>query len=236
MDEPSELRPKNTDGYLDTAFVNVPSTAEGLDTGAIFQYVRNNEFRTGQKLLLYLGIETPVAADGNFLTEVQLKPWWARANQEFRQAYGGNGQPGNGGGTGLPIDRLVFGAGSVVGQGLSDNRYVWLPSPKINLVSEYAAAPPTPALAGHVNSHYVDDVWTFALPDPSTISAKFGAGQSASRWIPIPYTAYGYALGFTFARTYDDPDGDPVAVNINLTWISLGYDGVPRISPSQFIE
>lgn len=229
----SDIQPRNNQGNLDISFVDVPSTAQGLDTGRVFQLTANNAFRMGQQLILWLGVSNPVFGEGgaaNFISRVQIKPWWARPNTEFRQAFGGDGGVGSAGAE--PIDRVVFGEGPL--GNLLDNRNVWIPSPKRLDITEFQTPPPPASPARHSDSLLVQDLWTMDLQDPTdpNYSGKFGADQVVARWVPIFYPAFGYALGITYDVTEDNPDGDAVTLRVSLSWTQGTFGGPGRIEES----
>lgn len=221
---PKPLDP--TINALDLSFTSVG--VDGLD-GSITPVTRNNEFRTGQQLLLYLGLELRTAADGNYITQVQLKPWWAREAQEQRQAFGAAGQPFGepGADQGTALDVQVFGAGPL-GNRLANNRYVWIPSQKQINITQFQTPPPPAAPDRNSFSLFVDDVWVFDLPDPATVAGDFGAEQSPARFVTFRYPAYGYALGFTADVVLNDPDGDALAPQVSLSWQQLATDTALR--------
>lgn len=223
----SDIQPRGSTGVLDVGFQTIGGAAAGLDDGVIQQVTQNNVFRLGQQIFFWLGIANPDVG-GNFLTRLRLKPWWARPNGEYRQAFGGSGSVGSVGA--LPIDRQVFGAGAL-GGGLDDNRYVWMPSPKRLDQTPYGTPPPAASPAQHSDSIMLDDLWTIDMPAPTnaTYAAKFVAPQVISRWVPILYPAFGYALGFTFEMVTSV--GPPVPLNVSLSWAS-GTFGSGRIQES----
>lgn len=219
-------KPLADNGNLDLSFTSI--SAGGLD-GDITPVTLNNSFRTGQQLLLYLGIQLRTAGDGNFITQLRLQPWWARAAQEKRQAFGGNGLPSGepGDDQGVPLDVTVFGAGPL-GNRLANNRYVWIPSQKIIDVTQFQTPPPPAAPPRKSLSLFVDDVWTFDLPDPATVAGDFGADQDPALWKTFFYPAYGYALGFSAEVDLNDPDGETLAPLVSVSWQQLATDAPQR--------
>lgn len=231
----SDVLPRNAQGLLDCVnFTQLPLSAQGLDSGQIFQVTPNNSFRLGQQVLFWLGIANP--ADPNteqFITRIQIKPWWARNNNEFRQAFGGDGSPGSTAPV-VPYDTQVFGGGPV-GGGLLDNRFVWVPSQKRLDLTEFLPGPsPPPSPARHSDSLFLQDLWTMDLQSPldPAYTGKFVAPQVASRWISNLYPALGYALGFTFEATYNDAGQPDVAPLFNLSWVTGTFGGDSRIQES----
>lgn len=210
----SDIQPRDERGVLATGFVELDSTAgdAGVDNSVIQAVTPTNVFRLGQQVFFWLGIAAPLV-EGNYLSRVRLKPWWARPNVEYRQAYGGTGQPGSD--AVPPVDRLTFGAPS-----LDDNRYVWMPSPKRLDVTPFQTPPPPASPVRNSDSVFLDDIWTFDMPDPTdaTYAGKFTASQTVSRWVTILYPAFGYALGFTYEATLNDPEGADVPVSVSLNW------------------
>lgn len=230
----SDIQPRDSGGTLTVAFQTVPSSASGLDTGVIAPWTQNNVFRLGQQVLFWLGIANPLDENDNYLTRVRLKPWWARPNMEFRQAFGGSGTPSGvpGAAQTVPVDRLVFGNGALANP-LQDNRYVYMPSPKRLDQTPYGTSPPAVSPAGHSDSILLDDLWTVDMPDPNdaVYAAKFGATQVISIWKPILYPALGYALGFTYeVETANAQVADP-PLQISLSW-TQGTWGGGRIEES----
>jgi hypothetical protein len=228
----SDIQPRDNTGTLFARPRAIPPTAEGLETGVIWQVTPNNAFRLGQQIFFWLEIQNPGAGgeqDFNYISMLRLKLWWARPNQEFRQVFGGSGAVGDRGT--VNVDLRVFGAGAAADP-LTDNRRVWVPSPKRLDVTEYGTAPPDLPPPGNSDSLLLDDCWTVNLLDPTTIAAKFGPDQVVSQTKPILYPAIGYALGFTYEVEYANPDGAPVPfIPIGLTW-AQGTFGSGRISES----
>ena len=222
-----EPRPLDSQSKLDLSFSGV-STVGGLD-GEITAMTLNNSFRTGQQLFLCVGLQLNTADDGNYITQVRLKPWWARAAQEKRQAFGGNGTVSGAPGVaqGIPLDRQVFGDGPLADP-LQNNRYVWIPSPKYIDVTQFQTPPPPAAPPRNSYSLFVDDVWVWDLPDPATVAANFGADQDPARWQQFEYPAYGYALGFTAEADFVNPDGDDVPLRVSLSWQQLATNRPKR--------
>lgn len=223
----SDVQPRNTNGNLTVAFQTVPATATGLMNGLIAPWTQNNVFRMGQQVWFWLGIANVPTVGQNYLTRVRLKPWWARPNMEYRQAFGGSGLPSGapGNNQGLPIDRVVFGNGAQANP-LTDNRYVWMPSPKRLDQTPFGTAPPALPPAGHSDSILLDDIWTVDMPDPTdaTYAAKFVAPQIISVWKPILYPAFGYALGFTY-EIEQAIEGDALPLQISLSWVQGAWGG-----------
>lgn len=233
----SDVQPRSLQGNLDLSFTTINQVSidpNGLDAGVIQQVTDNNVFRLGQQIFFWLGIANPGVGDGeisNFLTRVRLKPWWARPASEFRQAYGGSGQPSppsEESAAGLPIDRTVFGTGTQP-RAADDNRYVWIPSTKKADTTPFGTAPPPVAPAQHSDSIILDDIWTIDMPSPVGVtSGKFGTGQQMSRWVSILYPAFGYALGFTAETTFENPGGQYVPLSISLQWSIGTFGGAGR--------
>jgi hypothetical protein len=232
----SDILPKNNFGRLNLGFTQLTSGTD-LDAQTIQQVTPNNSFRLGQQVYFWLGLWNEIATiegvddSENWVTRARIKLWWARPASEFRQPGGGNGQPGAAGW--LPIDTQVFG-----GTQLLDNRYVWTPSPKRLDVTEYDTAPPDLPPPRNSDSVLLDDCWTVDLYDPSDplIVARFPPPQVVSRWLPILYPAFGYALGFTAQLEFDrEPFPDQVATPIlrySLQWSQGTFGGGARISES----
>jgi hypothetical protein len=201
----SDLQPRDDRGILaNLPFVTIPPLSGGIETGTIFQATPNNAFRLGQQVIFWLGVANPPdAQDGNYMTELRLKPWWARNNMEYRQAGARNGSYQSAAAY-LPIDQQVF-----EGTALANNRYVWVPGQKRLDVTEYDSPPPTAALPRTSDSLMLEDVWKIQLEDPTdaTYAANFQTGQIPSRWLPIFYPAQGYALGFTWEAEYESAQG-----------------------------
>lgn len=231
----SDIQPRNNNGDLSVAFQSVPGTALGIDNGVIAPWTQNNVFRMGQQIFFWLGIANPADPEsGNFFTRVRLKPWWARPNTEYRQAFGGNGIPSGAPGANqvLPIDRRVFGVGPLANP-LLDNRYVWMPSPKRLDVTPFQTPPPPAAPVRNSDSVMLDDIWTVDMPAPTdaAYAAKFVAPQVISRWVPILYPAFGYALGFTYEVEVDNVQAPVPGLQISLSW-TQGAWGAGRIEES----
>lgn len=204
----------------------------GLDSGVIFQVTPNNSFRLGQQVIFWLGVANPLGGDdGNqFVSRLRLKLWWARNNNEFRQAFGGSGAPGD---TGVvPYDTQVFGGGP--NAGLPDNRYVWVPSQKRLDITEFQTPPPPASPPRHSDSLLLQDLWTMDLQSPldAIYTAKFTAPQLPSRWMSILIPAMGYALGFTFEAVYGNTQVPDIAPLINLSWVVGTFGGDSRIQES----
>jgi len=215
----SELKPKNALGRLDIGFQSISTSAQGVDSGQIQQVTPNNCFRLGQQIIFCIGIANTIqTAEGltdNFISRIQLKPWWARPNTEYRQAGAANGSYGSADQWHI-IDNQVFLPGPL--SGLVNNRYVWMPSPKRLDITEYQTPnPPDASPARNSDSLMLDDLWTFDLQDPNdaTYANQFPAPQVPSRWATFFYPAMGYALGFTYDITPSVPLDPGVVVNPN---------------------
>lgn len=236
-----ELQPTNAQGQLDLSFRELESTMFGdLDAARIQQVTPNNSFRLGQQVYFWLGIQNPVATiegvpgSENWATRLRLKLWWARPAREYRQPGGGSGDQGASGF--LPIDRQVYGPGPLVDP-LEDNRYVWTPSPKRLDITQFDTPPPPVPPARNSDSLLLDDCWTLDLYDPTSpaLQAKFPPPQAVTRWAPILYPAFGFALGFTGQVEYSRTPGAQVAVPdvlYSLTWSVGTFGGGARISES----
>lgn len=245
----SEFQPKNVRGQLGggldpltglqassptIGFTELPLTALGLDLGTIFQVTPNNSFRLGQQIFFYLGVYYPPVGQ-TYISKLRLKPWWARQNMEFRQAFGSPGGEYNvaGPATGLPVDREVFGLGP--GNGLPNNHYVWVPSPKRLDVTPFDTPPPSVPPARHSDSLLLDDLWTLELQDPANVQFKvlFFPPQVPSRWASILYPAMGYALGFTYEIEIEGQKPEfPLRVWVSLQWSTGTFGGDSRIQES----
>lgn len=214
-----EVHPLTQQGNLDLSFQDLGAQSEGLETGAINQLATLNDYREGQQLIFWLGVNnrifegTTSPGDDNWITRLRLKPWWARPAREYRV-------PGNP--TFNALDTAVFGGGPT--GGVNNNRYVWIPSAKRLDVTEYGAAPPPIAPVRHSDSIFLDDLWTFdSFRDPTDAAyqAQFPAPQLVSRWAVFTYPAMGYALGFTWEATFNQAPGGDVprpTPFISLTW------------------
>ncbi len=219
-----EVRPRNGLGQLDIDFRLLTVASRGLDGGTIAQVTPYNSFRLGQQIFWWLGVANPVETipdvqvSENWITRIQLKPWWARPNVERRQAGASNKLsptiP-----RWLPIDQETFNSTTDV-----DNRYVWMPSPKRLDITEYQTPPPTASPPRHSDSLLVDDLWTMDLQDPNdpTYQSKFGPDQIVSRWAAFLYPAMGYGLGFTWEyETAFEPE--PLVIATPSPLISLSW-------------
>jgi hypothetical protein len=195
-----------------------------IDRAFIAQVTPLNSFRLGQQIFFWLGVQTP----GQILEPGQnpvplrarLKLWWARPNKEFRT-------PGDGGW--LAIDSATFGNGPsyLTPNGpradQTNNRYVWIPSPKRNDITPYQTAPPSPTPFPNSDSLLLDDCLLLDLPEPTdpTNIANFPFPQRVSRWASFFYPAMGYALGMTY-DIIDPVTGASVPtlgnLTISLTW------------------
>lgn len=232
----SDIQPRNLQGNLDIDFVTLPAAAgaAGVDNSVIAPFTQNNVFRMGQQIFFWLGIANPLDANQNFLTRVRLKPWWARPNSEYRQAFALGGTPTGAPGDAqtLPIDRIVFGVGALANP-LEDNRYVWMPSPKRLDITPFQTPPPPAAPARNSDSVMLDDIWTVDMPAPTdaVYAAKFVAPQIISRWVPILYPAFGYALGFTYEVETDNAQAPDPPLQVSLSW-AQGTFGSGRIQES----
>lgn len=231
----SDIQPRNSLGLLDMlTFTPLALTAQGVDTGVIQQVTPNNSFRLGQQIMLWLGVANPAdPGTGQFISRIQIKPWWARPNNEFRQAFGGDGSVGAAA-PAVPYDTQVFGDGPVVGFPLNDNRYVWVPSQKRLDLTEFITPPPPASPPRHSDSLLLQDLWTMDLQAPTdpAYTGKFSAAQTPCRWISMLYPAFGYALGFTFDATYDNAQAPDVVPLINLSWTVGTFGGDSRIQES----
>ena len=209
----SDLQPRDNLGSFTigpTALLASARTPD-LNNAVIQQFTPNSVFRSGQQIIFWLGIFNPEEAGPSHLERIRLKPWWARQNMEYRQAGAENGDEGAAENY-LPIDAAIF-----LGDGLPDNRYVWMPSPKRLDITPFQTPPPPAAVALTSDSLMLDDVWTLDLQDP-TVAAytdTFQTGQTPSRWVTFMYPAMGYALGFTWEGVFS---GAEVPVNISLSW------------------
>lgn len=230
----SDILPRGTQGQLDMlTFTTLPLSSQGVDNGIIFQMTPNNSFRLGQQVLFWIGVANPAdPATGQFITRIQLKPWWARPNNEFRQAFGGSGAPGAT--AAVPYDTQVFGDG-VLANPLQDNRYVWVPAQKRLDLTEFLPGPsPPPSPARHSDSLLLQDLWTMDLRPPTDplYTGKFSAAQTPARWDSLLYPALGYALGFTWEATYDNGALDDIPALGNLSWATGTFGGDSRIQES----
>jgi len=227
----SEIQPRTPDGLLRNAFAFSFVGDGNVDYDPITQVAPNNSFRLGQQLMLWIGLYNPqvflqdgslepIPGTENWVTRVRLKPWWARPNFEKRQAYGGSGRPGST--QVFPIDRQNF-----AGASLTDNRYVWMPSPKRYDITQFDPGPTPPASpVRNSDSLMLDECWAWDLDDPTSADyqAAFPAPFVPSRWNVFFQPAMGYALGFTCEAEYDrTPSPGQVAtpfVQVSLTWAS----------------
>lgn len=209
----------------------------GLANGEILQVTPTRAFSPGQQLLIWLTIYNPVLSffggGTGYFSQVKIKPWWLRPNLEFRPPGEPPSPPRPGqSASWLPVDQQTFG-----GRQLRDNRRVWIPSQKIVSVSEFAPGPtPPPALAGHVDSYYVDDVWVIDLQDPTdpdyaNIPRPAGAPTQEGLWrsLGFLYVSHGYALGFTCDSTITMIEGppaptprQPIPFDLNIAAGTLG--------------
>lgn len=205
----SDIGPRTPDGLLRNQFSLSLSGSPGVDYSTILQATPNNSFRLGQQLLLWVGIYNPqvflqgqdlqpIPGSENWVTRLRVKPWWARPNFEYRQAYGGNGRVGS---TAVePIDRQNF-AGSV----LANNRYVWIPSPKRLDLTPFEPGPNPPASpVRNSDSVMLDECWVWDLDNPTNppYAAAFPPPFLPSRWSAFFQPAFGYALGLTWESEY----------------------------------
>lgn len=204
----SELQPRDAQSnLLLNDFVTLPSSAEGLENGTIFQFTSLDRFRMGQQVLFWLGVSSSVFNDGNsWISKLRLKPWWLRPNIEFRTP----GDPQY-----LGVDRAVF-----KGTGIANNRYVWMPSPKRLDVTPFDTAPPSIPPTRHSDSLMLDDLWTVELQaaDNTAYTDLFASDQEASRWIVFMYPAMGYALGFTWEAEVGGEEATIEEARVSLTW------------------
>ena len=216
-----EVAPKNDDGRIDTTGSLSPFGGASTTTLTSANYGQNaeiarvtpyNSFRLGQQILFWITIYNRlVNPPGWWITQVKLKPWWLRPNLEFRGAGDGGWKT---------IDEQTFSGGTDV-----NNRRCWVPSQKVVSVTQFAPGPMPPAAeASHVDSYYMDDVWTFDLQDPADADyadIPLGAQQGLWRQVGFLYVAHGYSLGFTVDTTTAGQSG-PVApdVYLDLNWVT----------------
>jgi hypothetical protein len=210
----ADIQPRDNTGTfsLGPTLLTTAAAAPDLNNALVQQITPNNAFRGGQQILFWLGIFNPEEAGPSHLESIRLKPWWARQNMEYRQAGARNGD------LGAPVDYLPIDTHVFAGDGLADNRYIWMPSPSRLQVTPFATVvPPALPLALTSDSIMLDDVWKLDLQDPTVAaySDTFQTGQVPSRWVTFMYPAMGYALGFTWSGVFSGPD---VPVNISLTW------------------
>lgn len=225
----SDLQPRDTRGILRNTFFDLPLASQGIEHGVIEQVTPNNVFRLGQQVVFWLGIASVIDDDDdNFMTRLRLKPWWARNNMEYRQAGAINGSY-QAAESYLPIDTQVF-----AGDGLTNNRYIWVPGQKRFDTTPWDVGPPPPAALDRTSdSVMLEDVWAVDLQDADNplYIADFQTGQTPSRWLPIFYPAQGYALGFTWEAEYDQQQGNVVLPRISLTF-AIGTLGGTAIQES----
>ena len=209
----ADLNPRDNTGTFTIGPTELLASAgtPDLNNAVVQQLAPNNAFRPGQQVLFWLGIFNPETSEDEYLSRIRLKPWWARQNMEYRQAGARDGRLGAVEDY-LPIDTQVF-----LGDGLPDNRYVWMPSPKRLDITEFQTPPPPAALALTSDSLMLDDVWALDLQaaNDSAYTDRFQTGQTPSRWVVFLYPALGYSLGFTYEATFV---GSPSPVNISLSW------------------
>jgi hypothetical protein len=191
----------------------LPATAFGagaaIDVAQIFQVTPLNSFRDGQQIIFRLGV-VPGLAGGNWASRVRLKLWWLRPNKEYRPP----GFP-----SWLEIDRVTFRDGPVVGDPVTNNRYVWMPGPKRLDTTPFSTPPPAIPPLPNSDSILLDDCLVLDLPDPNdpVYIANFPAPQVVSRWVSFFYPALGYALGITWDATPGE-QALPETLSISLTW------------------
>jgi hypothetical protein len=218
----SEVAPKSANtGQIYAAGAATPFTVGGdrvltaanygLANGSIKTVTPLNSFRPGQQILFWLTIyNRDIDGLGAYISQVKLKPWWLRPNLEFRAAGDGGWRP---------IDEQTFSGGTE-----ANNRRCWAPSQKIQSIGPFAPGPTPPAsLAGHVDSYYLDDVWTIDLQDPAdaAYAATPLAGQLGLwRQISFLYVAHGYALGFTCDATVTGGVQIEQNINFDLNWVN----------------
>jgi hypothetical protein len=209
----SELAPKTNQGRLRNEFLTVPTTARGLESGRIFPVTPLNSFRLGQQIIFWFGIANPSQGlqTPTWITRAQIKLWWARPNQEYREP----GVP-----NWMPIDNEIFLPGPNAGE--DNNRYVWIPSPTRLDITQYQTAPPVASPARMSDSLMLDDLITMDLQDPTdaAYAANFPAPQVPSRWITFMYPAMGYALGITYERDLNElSEIDPFLL-LSVTYVT----------------
>jgi len=191
-------------------------TGAAIDTAVIQQVTPLNSFRLGQQIFFWLGVVSGTAG-GDWASRIRLKLWWARPNKEYRAP-------------GFPrweqIDRVTFGNGPVVGDEVSNNRYVWTPSPKRLDTTPFSVAPPVIPTLPNSDSVLLDDCLVMDLPDPNdpVNIANFPTPQVVSRWSAFLYPAMGYALGMTWDADAGGLGNAPPTMTISLGW-SVGTLG-----------
>jgi hypothetical protein len=208
----ADLEPRNSRGTFTVAPILLSPVAAlpDINNATIQQVTPNNAFRLGQQIFFWVGIFNE-AVDGNYLDRIKLKLWWARNNQEYRQAGAINGDLGAADSY-LPIDSQVF-----AGSGLADNRYIWIPSTSRLQVTPFDGPTPPAASSPNNDGIMLDDVWVFDLQDATAAAYTdtFQTGQTPSRWGVFMYPAMGYALGLTFEPSFVEGD---LPVTISLSW------------------
>lgn len=222
----AELEPRSVQGLINT-FQQFDMTSNDLEHGVPFPIIAEayglnpstspaaingfNAFRIGQQILFWIGISNTIFGSGeteNWITSLRLKPWWLRNNLEYRPA----GWPAW---TGL--DSSTF-----LGISNSDNKYVWIPSPKRLDITQYQVPPPVAAQARTSDSLMLDDVWKWDLQDPNDTDYQedFPDPQEVSRWSVFFYPAMGYSLAFTWEAEYAN---DVETTSQPLPRVSLTY-------------
>lgn len=224
-----DLTPRlDVTGQVSTSFRTMGFTSRGIENAVIQPMTPFNSFRMGQQVIFWLGVRAQNTASPptNWANKVRLKPWWARPNMEFRQAF----VPPK------PIDYQVFNLAPQpppVTPGALDNRYVWVPSPKRLDVTPWDTPPPSLPPPRHSDSLMLDDIWTLQLQPANDLQfqGNFPPNQLASRWVSILYPAMGYALGFTWDYELEDPD-QVIDLQVNLTWVTGTFGGASGIQES----
>jgi hypothetical protein len=214
----AEIEPRSSRGIINS-FQTLSGVSEGLDNGEPFPIIQGayaldtttspnplkglDAFRIGQQILFWIGIANPIfmidanPVTANWITSIQLKPWWLRPNLEYRAP-------------GFPISAAPFtewtglDAATFLLTGVSNNKYAWIPSPKRLDITQYQIPPPTASPVRNSDSLMLDDVWKWELQDPNDAAyiADFPAPQIVSRWSAFFYPAMGYSLAFTWAAQY----------------------------------
>jgi hypothetical protein len=219
-------------GHVASKRINLGSAAGGgLENGVIQQVSPDGAFQPGQQALFYLTVYNSLAtspAPGQYISRVQLKPWWKRVTEEYR----GPGDPG----TALPAgegwthaDEQQYGSGPIAAASATssvhadNNRLVWFPVPKILDVTQYQTPPPPAAPDRQSDSLFLDEVWTMDLQDPSTAAYAATKGLTQpnyGRSVAFLYIPHGTALGLTYSCVVSGQGGGVPNLFIDLTWIT----------------
>jgi len=201
--------------------IDLGTTQDTLENGAIVQVSDFDAFRPGQQIFFYLTVYNgPVNQGQAYISRVRLKPWWLRQGEDYR-APGGPVPPtaanplvsvptwtGN--------DQAQFGGSTVV-----NNRAGWFPHPKMADVTEWQTPNPPPAApARQSDSILLDEVFTMDLQDPNVVAyqnTRLGNQTKLGRSVVFQLIAHGWALGLTHQFDIVAGTGTP-HLYIDLTW------------------